>query len=82
MDLCLTFNTDQTACTSCPNRSYLVDGCCIQVNGYCSQWVATTGVCTACYVGYKINKNNNKECIRAWYDHSFITHCIFYNFHF
>lgn len=35
LSLCRTFNEDQSQCTSCPIRSYLVDGCCIEVNGYC-----------------------------------------------
>lgn len=61
--LCVAYNSDQTECIQCPQRSYLESGCCYEVNGYCSEWVSSTGKCTACYDGYEINKDNPWECI-------------------
>ncbi len=63
LSLCGQFNADQTRCLKCPNRSYLQDGCCWEVNGNCEKWILQTGVCLSCYTGYKLNKNDNRECI-------------------
>lgn len=65
LNLCLSTNYETSTCNSCVFRSYMDENnCCIEINGYCKDW-KPNGVCTSCYLGYKLNPSNPRECILA-----------------